>query len=392
MNAASSSGADAGWVEDRQVGLPAGERYRVHPFSREIRAAITALKPDNWHAFAYLAKDYAVIACFIALPYFVGWWAYPVSVLMIGAHQRALSTILHDSAHGVLAGNRVLNFVLGTFPTAWAIFQRHFAYRISHVQTHHPYLGRLDTDPDLAFFVDEGVFTPMPPRRYIWRTVVLPILGSKTWAYLKYLVRNRYRHLMLRLTGRPAGGGEPAKPAGGGGPAKPAPARPSSWRNRFDSIGFFVFWSVVVGLCAWAGLLLELVLFWVVPYLTSFHILGWFIEMSEHCSCTVGRRTDLLMARNRKSRHIEKWLTGINNDHHHLDHHLDPRTPFWLLPKAHGIRMADPDYARHCAETGGLFQKGPAGEPSILSLILAQNRERLAGGTRTGGTRAAASA
>lgn len=362
MSAASSIG---------QVGLPAGERYRVHPFSREIRSAITGLKPDNWHAFAYLAKDYGVIACFIALPYLVGWWAYPVSVLMIGAHQRALSTILHDSAHGVLAGNRLLNFILGTFPTAWAIFQRHFAYRISHVQTHHPYLGRADTDPDLAFFVDEGVFTPMPPRRYFWRTVVLPILGSKTWAYMKYLVRNRYRYLMLRLTGR-AGGEEAGRPA-------TAPARPANWRNRFDSIGFFVFWSLAAGICAWYGVLLELVLFWVVPYLTSFHILGWFIELSEHCSCTVGRRTDLFMARNRKSRHVEKWLTGINNDHHHLDHHLDPRTPFWLLPKAHEIRMADPDYARHCAETGGLFQKGPAGEPSIMSLILAQNRERLAG-------------
>ncbi|HEV7370280.1 fatty acid desaturase [Arenibaculum sp.] len=365
-----------------RVGLPAGERYRVHPFSKEIRAAIKALKPDNWHGIAYLVKDYAVIACFIALPYLLGWWAYPVSVLMIGAHQRALSTILHDSAHGVLAENRALNFVLGTFPTAWAIFQRHFAYRISHVQTHHPYLGRVDTDPDLAFFVDEGVFTPMTPRRYIWRTVVLPILGSKTWAYMKYLVRNRYRYLMLRLTGR----------AGEEAAGKPASARPTTWRNRFDSIGFVVFWSTVIGVCAWSGLLLELVLFWVVPYLTSFHILGWFIELSEHCSCTVGRGTDLFMARNRKSRHVEKWLTGINNDHHHLDHHLDPRTPFWLLPKAHEIRMADPDYARHCAETGGLFQKGPAGEPSILSLILAQNGERLAGREQTASTPASAPA
>ncbi|NJM36049.1 MAG: hypothetical protein HC850_16715, partial [Rhodomicrobium sp.] len=76
------------------------------------------------------------------------------------------------------------------------------------------------------------------------------------------------------------------------------------------------------------------------------------------------------------SRHVEKWLTAINNDSHHLDHHLDPTTPFWLLPEAHAIRMRDPVYAAHCQQTGGIFQRGPNGEPSIVSLLRDQNRQR----------------
>jgi dihydrorhizobitoxine desaturase len=118
------------------------------------------------------------------------------------------------------------------------------------------------------------------------------------------------------------------------------------------------------------------VLFWVIPYITSFHIIGWFIEMSEHCSSIGGCPTNVLMARNRQSRHVEKWLTGINNDDYHLDHHLDPTTPFWLLPKAHRIRMRDSVYAAHFREAGGLFQSGRDGTPSIIALLRRQNRSR----------------
>ncbi len=350
------------------IGLPADRRMAHYRFSPDIRSEIGGLCPDNFHGIIYLLKDYALIAAWVLAPYAVGWWIYPFSVLMIGAHQRGISTILHDTAHGVLTRSRSLNFLLGTVSTAWPIFQRYYAYRNSHVRTHHTYLGRSDVDPDLAFFIEEGVFVPAPPRLYLMRVVILPMLGSKTWAYMKYLVRNRYLYFFNKLTGRSEDRAEPAA------------ARPSviSWRQRFDSHGFVVFWVVGLAILAATGHVLEFLMFWIVPYLTSFHILGWFIELSEHCSSTQRQTVDVYMARNRRSRHIEKWLTGINNDHHHLDHHLDPRTPFWLLPRAHRIRLRDANYARHCAETGGLFQKGLDGAPSIMSLILAENRRRYA--------------
>ena len=342
------------------IGIEAPSRFQHHPFARSILQDVKALKPDNWHGIIYLLKDYSVIAAFAYLSVAVSWWFYPLSVLMIGAHQRGISTLLHDSAHGVLARNRHLNFFLGTLPTAWLIFQRHFAYRESHVMTHHPYLGRADRDPDLEFFIAEGVFRATSDRSFLLRIVILPMLGSKTWAYLKYLMRNRYRMLVDRLSAKRVD----------------LRSRRVDWRYRFDRWGFFCFWlglavAGAVTPMGWYGLLL-----WIVPYLTSFHTIGWFIEMSEHCSSIVDRSTNVLMARNRRSRHVEKWLTGINNDNYHLDHHLDPTTPFWLLPAAHRIRTRDPVYAAHCAETGGLFQCARDGAPSIVSLIRKQNGER----------------
>ncbi|WP_316185605.1 fatty acid desaturase family protein [Bradyrhizobium sp. SZCCHNRI1003] len=342
------------------IGIAAPDRFTHHPFDREIVRSIKTLKPDNWHAVVFMIKDYMVIAAFIYLSLGISWWFYPVSVIMIGAHQRGLSTLLHDSAHGVLTRNRALNFLLGTIPTAWPIFQRYFAYRESHVLTHHPFLGRADRDPDLEFFIEEGVFQPRSNGAFFLRVVILPMLGSKTWAYLKYLIRNRYQMLVDTL----------------GGKAGPRAGGRAIWQFEFDRWGFICFWVTSVTAAVVTGLAPYLVLFWVVPYITSFHIIGWFIEMSEHCSSIDGCPTNVLMARNRRSRHLEKWLTGINNDNYHLDHHLDPTTPFWLLPKAHRIRLRDDVYAAHCRETGGLFQTGRDGAPSIIALLRQQNRTR----------------
>lgn len=342
-------------------GIEPPDRYRHHKFSREIVQQIKALKTDNWHGPLYILKDYAVIASLMWLVLGVSWWFYPLALIMIGAHQRGISTILHDAAHGVLTRNKTFNFLLGTLPTAWLIFQRYFAYKKSHVHSHHPFLGRAEDDPDLKFFVEEGVFTPRSDRDFLLRIVILPLMGSKTIAYLKYLIRNRYQ--MIRDVMKKGSTKNDAK-------------RPNNWRQRMDHWGFSLFWMSMLFVFWNYGLMSEFVLLWVVPYLTSFHVIGWFIEMSEHCSSIDGQTVNVHMTRNRRSRHIEKWLTGINNDHHHLDHHLDPTTPFWRLPEARKIRMQDPVYAAHYNETGGIFQKGPNGEPSILRLIKQQNRSR----------------
>lgn len=342
------------------IGITAPNRFGHYAFAKDVLRDVKRLRPDNWHAIIYLIKDYTIIAAFIYLSVALSWWFYPLSVLMIGAHQRGLSTLLHDSAHGVLTQNRTLNFFLGTVLTAWPIFQRHFAYRESHVLTHHPYLGRADRDPDLEFFIDEGVFIPRSDQSFRWRVVILPMLGSKTWAYLKYLIRNRYQMLIEHLSAR----------------SGPRSTSTSDWRLSFDKWGFVWFWLAMATVSVSLGVGSYLVAFWLVPYITSFHIIGWFIEMSEHCSSIEERSMNVLMARNRRSRHIEKWLTGINNDGFHLDHHLDPTTPFWLLPEAHRVRMRDAVYAVHCNETGGLFQAARDGAPSIISVMREQNRVR----------------
>lgn len=330
-----------------------GKRYRMYRFQPDVERELRALnESDNWHVFVAWVHDALWIAACIALCVYGSYWTYPIAVLIIGARQRGLSTILHDCAHGVGVKNRRLQMFAGTVLTAYPIFQQHYAYKVSHVYTHHPKLGSPDADPDLRFFIEQGAYRRDSTAAYVRRVVIVPLLGSQTWAYLRYLVRNRYRVLK----------GEDRRTE----VTSPVQRR----KCAADRIGFWLFWAVVVALAWYGGWLLGLLLFWVIPYLTSFQILGWYIELSEHTPLVRDSNIDLHMTRNRKSRTWERFLTGIHNDHYHLEHHLDPRTPFWKLPQAHKIRMRDAGYAAADAEVGGLFTRGPQNQPSAISAII----------------------
>jgi fatty acid desaturase len=332
-------------------------RYTHHKFSADIERQIKELAVlDNWHAPLALVTDYGVILICVLACLHVSWWLYPIAIVVIGARQRGISSMLHESSHGVSARSRWLRALLGTVLTAYPIFQTFHAYKISHVLTHHPQLGRESRDADLQFFIEEGVFEPQPPRRYFWRMMVLPFLGLRTLAYFKYLLRNR-----LSADDQPADLN-----------ISPEISR----RRRLEYLAFAAFWLTVITICIYFNVLLYLLLFWVVPYLTYFQIIGWYIELTEHCTVMSGRDSDVFMASNRHSIGLERFITGIHNDHHHLDHHLNPSTPFWKLPDARIIRLQDPVYAAVDERTGGLFTRGYAGAPSALRQLLKLNHTR----------------
>lgn len=331
-----------------------GERFRRYRFAEPIQAEIDRLKPDNWHAFLALIEDYAIIAACIALCLRVSWWLYPIAVLVIGARQRGMSTVLHDAAHGVCARNRYVNALLGTVLTAYPIFQRHFPYKESHVQTHHPLLGDPHRDPDLNFFIKQGAYDRRPERQGRKAIVWWPMLGTRSVAYLGYLVRYRF------------------VPQKRGSEIQRALSPRGRRLRALDRAGFYAFWLTVAAVSVYFHVWLLVLAFWVVPYMTAFHTLGWFIELSEHSPLVAQHDLDLYMTRNRRSRGLELFLTGIHNDHHHLDHHLDPRTPFYHLPAARRLRLGDAEYAAIDARTGGLWTAGPSGAPSAISVIVGQ--------------------
>lgn len=330
-----------------------GRRYTMYRFPADVARDLKALNvPDNWHALLAWCKDLLWMTGCVLLCVYGSYWFYPLAVLIIGARQRGLSTILHDCAHGVGISNRKLQMVVGTLLTAYPIFQQHYAYKVSHVYTHHPRLGSPELDPDLRFFIEQGAYREAPAPAYIRRVVLMPLIGSQTWAYIRYLIRNRYRVLT-------------------GAEKSSAPTNPVQRRKRLlDGLGFWTFWVTLAGVSWYGDWYLELLLFWVIPYLTSFQILGWYIELSEHTPLVRDSSVDLHMTRNRKSRLWERLLTGIHNDHYHLEHHLDPRTPFYRLPQAREIRMRDPKYAEVDAQFGGLWHRGPQGQPSAITAIV----------------------
>lgn len=286
------------------------------------------------------------------LPFFTTWWLYPFSVVLISSRQRALSNLLHESAHNTAAENAKINLALGTFLSAYPIFQTHYGYKRSHVATHHPKLGDPERDPDLKYFIEQGVYGNQSRFSTILRLVILPAVGSTAVSHIYFLFRDRILKRGSALPDRDATN--------------------EYWTSRMtrDKISFITFWAVALIVISLLGLWLEFLLFWIIPYLTVFQVLGWYIELSEHTPMVKHHNVDLYMTRNRLSRGIEKFLTGTYADHHHLDHHLDVRTPYWNLKHAHAIRMADPDYACLHSKFGGLFTKGPDGQPSALSNII----------------------
>ncbi|MGF6960452.1 fatty acid desaturase [Paraburkholderia youngii] len=277
-------------------------------------------------------------------------WFYPLAVLVIGAQQRGLTTIAHDAAHRTLARSTGWNYVLGIVFAAYPVFQRHWAYRYSHVHLHHPYLGDPERDPDLKFFISSGVYDVRPPREYAFAIVWKAMFGGATVRYLKYLWSERF---LISREGK-----------------KDIDRRGAA----IDTYGFAVFWLIVIFGFALTQSLDLLVLFWLVPYLTTFEALGWFIELAEHSPMCETESEDVYLTRNRKGNLIERLLVGANLDEYHLEHHLSPGVPFWHLKRAQKIRLRDPRYAEVADSWGGLFASGPKGQPSVINQLLERNR------------------
>ena len=210
------------------VGQTKYERYK---FSPEIISRIKELtKLDNWHGLLALLEDCLLIQASILITSHVTWFFYPIALLIIGSRQRALTTILHDSAHGVLVKNKSLNWVLGTF-----------------CSKHHSYLGNPEQDPDFKFYLEEGLYDAACPRDFLVKHIIKPLLLFKVPQYMFYLVKHR-------LFG--------------------------SCCDLYETIIMLAYLFTIMGASVWFGFWDELILFWLVPYISVFEVLGYFIEVS----------------------------------------------------------------------------------------------------------------
>lgn len=321
-------------------------KYERYKFSPEITSQIRELtKLDNWHGLLALLEDYLIILASILITSHITWFFYPIALLVIGSRQRALATLMHESAHGVLAKNKFLNWVGGTFCSGYLILQQMTVYKKSHCYEHHCHLGNPELDPDFKFYREEGLYNPHSPKDFLVKHIIQPLLLFKVPQYVFYLVKHR-------LFGK---GGDACGAAQSAG--------------RKESMIVLAYLLTIVGTSIWFGFWDELILFWLVPYITVFQVLGYFIEVSEHYPLVGNNTVDLYMSRNRFSPWYEAFFTSMHCENFHLIHHLMPSVPFWNQPKAHLILLADPNYARHNSLTSGIFFSSN-GAPSIVSSFI----------------------
>ncbi|WP_104012608.1 guanitoxin biosynthesis L-arginine gamma (S) hydroxylase [Burkholderia anthinoferrum] len=281
-------------------------------------------RKNNWRGLLGWMGDLATIAGAIWMTRLTP-YAYPLTVLIVGSRQRALASLLHEAAHLTLARNGRLNRFIGEYLSGLPVFQDFESYRQSHVMSHHRFLGDPTRDPDYIYYIDSGLQRAEDRFEFCFGHVLRTLMLLNVFSYANYLVRHRVASLL------------------------------KSRRGAIKLILVHAFLLAVLGIATNpAGYLL----FWLIPYLTSFQVIGWLSEVSEHFGL-FGRETDeLLMTRNRFPSWWERWFIGMHGDNLHLTHHLLAAIPYWNLPAAHRILMRDEHYARANARTGGIVSRG----------------------------------
>jgi len=295
----------------------ATSKFTNNSFEKDIKLLI---KRDNWHGWLALIEDYLVIGFAIFISLYISLFLLPLSILLIGSRQRALATILHEASHHAFTENKTLNYIMGTFLSGYLIFQTMGSYKTSHVHNHHGKFGDKEKDPDYKYAIDNGLYDTEDISNNYKHNIVYPLFLSKLPSYLKSLIQERLGHN----------------------------------ESRKEALIFMGYWVSILAIFFYTDTLGYFLLFWILPYITSFNIIGWYIELSEHYPL-MKNNDPLEMTRNRHSHPIEHFLTGMHNENYHLIHHLFPSIPFWNLPKAHAILMQDEAYRKIDDEAGGIL-------------------------------------
>ncbi|MFO0905779.1 MAG: fatty acid desaturase [Pirellulales bacterium] len=303
---------------------------------------------DNWHAIVALIYIWAFIGTTVSAPYllepWLNWWVvYSVCVVLMGFWMRGLATLLHEGAHFVLAKNAVVNFLAATVGSGYLIFHAFFPYRISHLN-HHIYLGNEGKDPDLMFLIAQGVNSAKSRADFIWKFLISPLLMFRTPAKIVDLLRYRFF-------------------------AKEEPLA--------EKLGKGIFLAFIIGLLIYLGLGRMFFWMWLVPLITTFPLVAWYVELMEHFPLVWESDIDLYMTRNRWTDPATRFFLGMFNENYHQTHHLFPQCPFWRLPEVHKILMEDEEYRNTQFREVGLVGSIIEGTPSILTSIV-ERRHRTA--------------
>jgi fatty acid desaturase len=253
--------------------------------------------------------------------------AYVVAWIVIGTRMRALANLLHESAHRKLFAGRRRNAIVGAACCAWPLGIPYRAYVRLH-RLHHKNLWQRDGDPDVG----------------LYRLTDTEVAGRGRLSFRRFLVR----HVVLVVV--------PVVPLrrflfDGAG------------RGRLVGLGAMAATAAVgAGIDPTAGQVI--LLYWLVPWLTTFQVFSYWAELGEHGGLRLAGWD--WGSRNWSGSMITRWAIGSHSDDlYHLLHHWFPSVPHYRL------RALD----RHCqgwweayrsyGACGGFFVGSKAG-PSVL--------------------------
>lgn len=268
-----------------------------------------------------LLFDWAVIAATI---YFCIQFFHPVlymlAVIIIGARMHALAILMHDATHFQFLKNRKWNDLLTNLVTMYPLFTSIEQYRDNHMR-HHRHLNS-EHDPDWVSKFGKKEFTfPKSRGEFLFTLFTYLVLYQGVKDAVWFLKRFQ-------------------------APKKKAGKKPGNARIRvLYSLSLL---TAVTLLGIWPYFLM----FWVVPYLSTFFMFQYIRSVAEHFG-ELAYDNLLTSTRTVRATWVERFFIAPHQVSYHLEHHLYPGVPFYNLPQLHELLMQESEYRNKAHITQG---------------------------------------
>ena len=275
------------------------------------------------HALA-IVMDWLVIlgVIYLCINYFNP-LCYLIAVIIIGARMHALAILMHDATHYRFLKNRTWNDLITNVVTMYPLFTTISNYRQNHLR-HHQNLNTED-DPDWAAKLTNRAYT-FPKTKRVF------LLGVMSYLFL-YQGFLDALWLFKRLN--------------------MAEKKPE--QKKESKLGQLIFFAVLFTVLTLLGWWKYYLIFWVVPYLSSFFMFQYIRSVAEHFGDLAYDHL-LTSTRTVKTNFLEEFFIAPHNVGYHLEHHLYPGVPFYNLAKLHRALMEDTEYYEKAHITEGYLQ------------------------------------
>ncbi len=250
-------------------------------------------------------------------------WLYPVAVIVIGARMHALTILMHDATHFRFLKNRKWNDLISNVFIMYPLFTSIEKYRANHLK-HHQHLNT-EHDPDWVAKLTKREFQfPKTKTEFLLTICSYLLLFQGVLDALWFIKRYKGAEKKTSLKSE----------------------------DKFLKIEFYVALFILLSVFSlWKFYLL----FWIVPYLTSFFMFQYIRSVAEHFG-ELSYEDDLSSSRTVKPTLLERFLIAPHYVGYHIEHHLYPGVPFYHLPELHNLLMKQKEYKEKAHITKGYFR------------------------------------
>ena len=281
-------------------------------FNIDSKALKPLFKTNAYRHIGAMAFDWVIIfaAIYYGILYFNP-FTYVLAVIIIGARMHALAILMHDATHYRFLKNRKWNDLLTNLLTMYPLFTSIEKYRQNHMR-HHRHLNT-EHDPDWVSKLGKREFRFPKTKREFLQTV-----------FSYFILYQGLRDAMWFLKRF-------------GSPEASSNGKPENQKARL------VFYALLFTALTVGGFWKYYVLFWIVPYLSTFFMFQYIRSVAEHFG-ELAYDHLLTSTRSVKATLLERFFIAPHNVGYHLEHHLYPGVPFYNLPQLHEVLMEDSGY------------------------------------------------